>query len=761
MATVKTPDSTHTSAESSSNFSVGGPAEASSVKLGSEAWTAEVGLSASESARAEKELGRALNPLELAIVTTLWSEREAQKTARAYTRRLSSGGAHVLRVSSHGAGALDLGGGLAAVVSVVSAVHGDVGSAAVSTADEALRNVLAAGAAPLGLLDAVRLGDTDAPATARDLRALGAELGAYVRSADTRVVGGELRFDSRHRAPPIVQSCAVGVVRAESLVPARATGLGNTLVLVDRVDHAEPGAPAAHDKDQHAARLVKAVLAAYRTGSVEGALAVGAGGVAVAAARLAQAGETGAELDLDALAQGQDALAQGQDGSAAGLLTRGGLGQLVLVVRKGRDDALVAQLAERGVSARVVGRVTNTGRLVCKATAPKAATSKAGAADAKQAVIADLPVGLLVQQVPSYERPLAPAAIDARSPEVTLRRNEDAESELVRVLGSCNVGSREWLLRRLEGAARPGAGPAGDATVIALPGDEEGAEPRLLAISVDANHRMLELAPRHGAAMAVAECARNLVCVGAEPVGLAHGLCFGSPDAPSTGHELSEAIDGLNDACVALKLPIVSGHVAHAGVAMVGAPTVAVVGQLRAPGDRLGMGFGRQADMVALLGSSGAGNLSGSELAVSRSGEVRGELAGLDLAAEVKLQRVVLELARDRLLSSAHDVSDGGLGVALAECCIAGRIGCSVELPRGDAPLAALFHEEPSRVVVSFPPEKRAKVQERCTQLGVPFSLLGFVGGDTLEIEDVLDIPVQVLAESHARALERIVQDQA
>jgi phosphoribosylformylglycinamidine synthase subunit PurL len=754
MATVKTPDSTHSSSENSSNSSVGGPSEASSVQLGSPASTEELGLSASESARAEKELGRALNALELAIVATLWSEREAQKTARAHTRRLSSGGAHVLRVSSHGAGALDLGGGLAAVVSVVSAVQGDVGSAAVSTADEALRNVLAAGASPLGLLDAVRLGDTDAPATARDLRALGAELGAYVRGADTRVVGGELRFDGRHRAPPIVQSCAVGVVRAESLVPARATGLGNTLVLVGRGEPGAGSASAEHEKDQHAARLVKAVLAAYRTGSVEGALAIGAGGVAVAAARLAHGGETGIELDLDALASGHDA-------SPASLLTRGGLGQLVLVVRKGRDDALVAQLAERGVSARVVGRVTNTARLVCKATATKAASTKAGAADAKQAVIADLPVGLLVQQVPSYERPLAPAAIDARSPEVTLRRNEDAESELVRVLGSCNVGSREWLLRRLEGAARPGAGPAGDATIIALPGEEEGAEPRLIAISVDANHRMLELAPRHGAAMAVAECARNLVCVGAEPVGLAHGLCFGSPDAPSTGHELSEAIDGLNDACVALKLPIVSGHVAHAGVAMVGAPTVAVVGQLRAPGDRLGMGFGRQADMVALVGSSGAGNLSGSELAVSRSGEVRGELAGLDLAAEVKLQRVVLELARDRLLSSAHDVSDGGLGVALAECCIAGRIGCSVELPPGDAPLAALFHEEPSRVVVSFPPEKRAKVQERCTQLGVPFSLLGFVGGDTLEIEDVLDIPVQVLAESHARALERIVQDES
>jgi phosphoribosylformylglycinamidine synthase len=180
---------------------------------------------------------------------------------------------------------------------------------------------------------------------------------------------------------------------------------------------------------------------------------------------------------------------------------------------------------------------------------------------------------------------------------------------------------------------------------------------------------------------------------------------------------------------------------------------------LRDPADRVGIGFGRQADMIALLGAQGSGNLAGSELAFSR-GLASGASPVLDLAAEVKLQRAVLELARERLLSSAHDVSDGGVGVALAESCIAGRIGCSIELPSigGASTLQALFHEEPSRVLVSFPPENRAKVQERCTALGVPFELLGFVGGDTLEIEDLVDVPVQVLTESHVRALDRLVE---
>jgi phosphoribosylformylglycinamidine (FGAM) synthase-like enzyme len=730
MATVKTPDT--------KAASPGGPADVTAELL------QELGLTDAENTRAAKELGRLPNELETRILGALWSEREAQKTARAHTRRLSTGGAHVLRAAAQGAGAVDLGGGLAAVVAVVSTSDTDAGRGAVQTADEALRQVLATGARPLGLLDAVRLGETDAPATAKALRAIAADLGAYVRSADTRVVGGDLRFDARQGEAALVQSCAVGVVRAETLVPARATGLGNTLVLVEGMD-TDPEQAAAGERDHRAAKLVDSCLAAYRTGSVEGAVAVGPSGIAAAAVRLAQAGETGVELDLEALALG------GGHGRPAAALFGNGYGQVLLVVRKGREDAVVPQLNERGVRARAVGRVTNTGRVVCKV---------ASVGDGKQQAIAELPVALLTQQAPSYERPISAASVDTRAPEITLGRKEDAESELVRVLGSCNVGSREWLLKRLEGSSRAQAGSPGDATVLTVPAqDDDPTATRTLAVSVDASHRLMELDPRLGAAMSVAECARNLVCVGAEPIGVAHGLAFGAADAPSTAHQLSEAIEGLNDACIALKLPMVAGQVLLSSTNALATPTVAVVGQLRDPADRLGMGFGRQADMVALLGATGTGNFAGSELAVSRSGEVRGQPGPIDLAAEVKLQRAVLDLARDRLLSSAHDVSDGGVGVALAECCIAGRIGCSVELPAGQEPLSALFHEEPSRIIVSFPPEKRAKVQERCTALGVPFALLGFVGGDTLEVEEVLDVPVQVLAESHARALERIVQD--
>jgi phosphoribosylformylglycinamidine synthase subunit PurL len=711
------------------------------------------GLRDTELARAVQELGRNLTHAELGIISLLWSEREAQKSAKSHTKRLPAGGPHTVSTQGHAAGAIELGGGLCAVVALSTSQAADSGQAATTSAGHALRSVLATGARPLALLDSVHLGAPERPNTASALRDLAAKLGAYTRDAGVPVIGGNLQFDKRYEEHPLIQSVALGVARCEALVPAQATGLGNTIVFVG----AQPAPQRAADERADAAapdafaqrRLTDACLAIFRLGSVAGACAIGPAGLAGAVVRLAQNGETGIEIDLDAVPRKAPGVAPFET------LCAEGSEQLLLVVGKGREDSVMKALGEHDIEAQTVGRVTNTGRLVCKATV-----------EGKQAVVADLPVTLLTRDAPVYEPPLKAASPDARSPELNLKRNEDAESELVRLLGSSNVGSREWLVRRLEPSAR-GAAPAaapkggpGDAAIIQLPAEEDLGGGRQLAISVDGNARCLALDPRQGAAMAIAECARNVVCVGAEPLGLAHGLSLADASQASTIWRLSEAIDGMHDACLALKLPVLTGAVSLGGQEAPGTPTVAVLGVLRDPADRLGIGFVRQADMVALIGALGSGNLSGSELAISRSGALTGTSPALDLGAEVKLQRAVLELARERLLSSAHDVSDGGLGVALAECCIAGRLGCSIELPaiKGADALQALFHEEPSRVVVSFPPEHRVKVQERCSALGVPFQLLGFVGGDTLEIADLLEVPVQVLGESHVRALDRIVE---
>ena len=707
-----------------------------------------LGLVDSELARAHKELGRSLSHAELGVLGVMWSEREAQKSSRAQTKRLPSGGSHTVPAVGHSVGALDIGDGQCVVISLSGGEGDDPGQAAVQSVGHALRSVLAAGAKPVALLDAVHLGAADAPDTAEALRNLAQRLGAYTRDVGVPVVGGNLQFDKRYQGDSLVQTIAVGLARSDQLIEGRATGLGNTLLFVGTQLAPSSEADAGDAFAQR--RLSDACAAVFRSGSVEGAGAVGPSGLAAAALRLAQNGETGIELDLDAVPR------KAADMTPCDALCAQGREQLLLVVRKGREEAVIKSLSQFDVEAQIVGRVTNTGRLVCKGTV---AQSKG---EPKQLVVADLPVALLTRDAPFYERPLKPTTTDSEAPEVTLKRNEDAESELVRLLGSSNVGSREWLLRKLEAATRaPSAtkNVSGDAAVVALPADDEGGSERLFALAIDGNARCVALNARQGSAMTVAECARNLVCVGAEPLGMAHGLSLADASEPHSAFQLAEAVEGIHDASLALKLPVLTGGVSFGSASAPLTPSIAVFGVLRDPADRLGIGFGRQADMVALLGAQGGGNLAGSELAISR-GLLSGASPTLDLAAEVKLQRAVLELSRERLLSSAHDVSDGGLGVALAESCIAGRIGCSIELPaiEGASVLQALFHEEPSRVLVSFPPEHRAKVQERCTALGVPFELLGFVGGDTLEIEDVVDVPVQVLTESHVRALDRLVE---
>ena len=728
-----------------------------------------LGLTDAELLRAHKELGRTLTHAELSVLAQLWSEVESQKSSRSHTHRLPTTGPHVLRGLSDAAGALDLGDGFCAVVGLgrvrlETGNQAGASSGASLSAGDALRDVIALGAKPLALLDSVRLGAADEDATAKALQGLAETLGAYARDVGVPVVGGDLKFERRYGQQPLVQLIALGVVRTDAAVESRATGLGNTIVCVgtpaaleaDGSDEktAQTDAKTAATHDALALkRLADACLAAFRLGSVEGAHAVGAAGVAGAALRLAEGGSTGIELDLDAIHR------HASSARPSDLLCAAGGQRMLLVVKKGREDTVLEAFRSHELDARVIGRVTNTERLVCKATAEQ-----------KQIVVFDLPVALLTKDAPSYERPSKAVQIDPTKPEITLKRNEDVESELSRLLGSANVGSRDWLLRRLEtGKSSVTKGPVGDAVVLRATLDEgprgtatENAPEKFVAVAVDGNARYLELDPRQGAAMAVAECARNLVCVGAEPLGLAHSLTLGSSDQPETMYRLSSAVDGIRDACLSLKLPVIASSITLSALDLPNTPVIAVVGQLRNASERIGMGFGRQADTVALLGNAGAGNIAGSELVAAREPSVRGAALTLDLGAEVKLQRAVLELARDKLLSSAHDVSEGGLGVALAECCIAGRIGCSVELPANAAgvdSLHQLFHEEPSRIVVSFPPEQRAKVQERCTALGVPFQFLGFVGGDTLEIEDVLEVPVQVLAESHSRALERLVSE--
>jgi phosphoribosylformylglycinamidine synthase len=361
-------------------------------------------------------------------------------------------------------------------------------------------------------------------------------------------------------------------------------------------------------------------------------------------------------------------------------------------------------------------------------------------------VAADIPVGVLTDDAPVYDRPRkrGPAPVDVAVPEST-----EPDKDLLALLASPNIGSRAWIWRQYDHIVRGGTvvRPGSDAGVVRVPCERDGKTVmKHLAFAVDCNGRFVELAPEEGAKMAIAEVCRNLVCAGAEPIGITDCLNFASPEEPTTMDVFARAIDGLAEACRALDVPIVSGNVslynetsdAAGRHPILPTPGVAAVGLVSDEKDILTQSFRGEGDVIVLLGEAGdpaqnGGGLGGSEYQSAKAGRLGGPAPRIDLEAEKKLQRLVLDLARAHVLSSAHDVSDGGIAVALAECCTTSQdgtlVGAHVTLPAaasGTTPIAAtLFGEAPSRIIVSMPKDRADDVMARARNAGVPARQLG------------------------------------
>jgi phosphoribosylformylglycinamidine synthase len=446
---------------------------------------------------------------------------------------------------------------------------------------------------------------------------------------------------------------------------------------------------------------------------------------------------------------------------------------MLMVAKPGREQEVVAICEKWDLDYAVVGRVTDTGRFVCKATPGYDPLEPRVPRDPQ--VFVDIPVGALTDDAPVYDRPQEepPPVGDVGAPLPDLERL-DLAATLVRVVGSPNVGSRQWIWRQYDHIVRDGTvfrPGQSDAAVIRVfcPREDGDAElkdalVKYLALSVDCNGRFVQLHPHDGAAMAVAECARNVVCSGAEPLGLTDCLNFGSPQNKHTMWRFARAIEGLRDACVALGVPIVSGNVSlyneTEGRPILPTPSVAIVGQLASPEDRVGLAFAVPGDAVVHLGAPSRGNLGGSELRTLLTGAVGGTPQRIDLDAEARLQRAMLAMARAHVVRSAHDVSEGGLAVCLVESAIAGGLGCRVRLPSGSdaVPVAArLFGEEPSRIVLSLAKEDVGRARALAEQHGVPFEVIGEVGGNTVAVEGACEVEVSRLMDAHHRCLEPIV----
>ncbi len=754
-----------------------------------EALAKEFGLNAEEYARAIASLGRQPTYAELGVISVMWSEHCSYKSSRVHLARLPTEGPQVVQGPGENAGAVDIGDGFCAVFKMESHNHPsyiEPYQGAATGVGGILRDVFTMGARPIASMNSLRFGRADHPKTPHLLRGVVAGIGGYGNCIGVPTVGGEVQFDASYDGNILVNAFTVGIARSEELFFGVASGVGNAVMYVgartgrDGI-HGATMASAEFAEDTETQRptmqvgdpfmeklLLEACLEIFASDCLEGVQDMGAAGLTSSSIEMAARAGTGLELDLDAIPRRTEKLTPYE------MLLSESQERMLMVAKPGREQEVFDACAKWDLEVAIVGRVTDTGRFICKATPGYDPLDDASPRPAPEVVV-DLPLGMLADEAPKYDRPQKEPAMTSRTTlemtpvSIAPGGKVDVQKELLGLLGSPNIGSRRWIWRQFDHVVRDGTivGPGqGDAAVVRAFCEHEGKTiEKFLALSVDCNGRHVELDPFAGAAMAVAECARNITCVGGLPLALTDCLNFGNPEVPETMWRIARAIDGLAAACRALSVPVVSGNVSlyneTDGRPILPTPTVAIVGQLEDVAHRLTLGFRREGDLVAHLGVPSRGALGGSEWHTQKQGRVAGECVGIDLDAELRLQGLMHTLAKAGLLASAHDVSDGGLGVCLAESCIEGRIGARVRLPEGSAGPAEttdlLFSEEPSRVVVSFSDDHRAEVERLAREASVPIAVLGLVGGGALDLDGVAVVPVTALADAHRAALDAIV----
>jgi phosphoribosylformylglycinamidine synthase len=723
----------------------------------------------------------------------MFSEHCSYKSSRVHLRRLPTKGPRVIQGPGENAGVVDIGDGLAAVFKMESHNHPsfiEPHQGAATGVGGILRDVFTMGARPIASLDSLRFGRPDHPRTAELLRGVVGGIGGYGNCIGVPTVGGELQFDARYDGNILVNAFTCGIVRADAIFYGRASGVGNKILYIGAKTGRDGihGATMASDEfsDERGARpkmrttmqvgdpfmgklLLEACLELFAAGVLEGIQDMGAAGLTSSSVEMAGRAGNGVRIDLDRVPRRAKAMTPYE------ILLSESQERMLLVAKPGFEDRVLAICKRWDLDAAVIGEVTDTRRWVVVATPGYDPLADAPSSPAP-IVVCDIPVGALTDDAPAYDRPRAaatpPAALDAAS----IPSPVDLGKELLDLVGSPNVGSRAWVWRQYDQIVRGGtqARPGSDAGVVRVRTvvGEKSIE-KTLAFAADCNGRMCELDAFTGGAMAVAEVCRNLVCSGAEPVGITDCLNFGNPERPEVMESFARAVDGIAAACQKLGVPIVSGNVSlyneTDGKAILPTPTVAAVGLAASPADVVTSAFRGAGDAVLLLGcaaTSGAAALAGSEWLVARTGALRGSAPAIDLDAEARLQKLVLELARARLLQSAHDVSDGGLAACLAECCTVApeRFGARIELraegTKVDA-LAVLFGEAASRVVVSTRTDAVDRVLQLAAAAGVPATRIGDTGGDALAISapplGSLSVPLVELALRRESCLRQIV----
>ena len=728
------------------------------------------GLSDDEYQRILGHLDRTPTFEELGVFSVMWSEHCSYKSSRVYLRKLPTSGPRVLQGPGENAGGIDIGGGMAAIFKIESHNHPsyiEPYQGAATGVGGILRDIFTMGARPVANMDSLHFGRPDHEKTPFLLGGVVGGIGGYGNSVGVATVGGETHFDSGYDGNILVNAFTLGIVKRDRIFRARAAGTGNPILYIgsktgrdgihgasllassEFKEESEQMKPTVQVGDPFTENLlIEACLEIMETTELVAIQDMGAAGLTSSSVEMAARGGVGILLNLDRVPLRDASLTPYE------MLLSESQERMLAVAHKGGEEAIAAVCRKWGLECVVVGEVTEDGRL---------------RATYRGREVVSIPVGALTDDAPVYERPVRepnetadygswrPGPLDLSA----IRDAKDLSAELLALLGSPNLSSRRWIYEQYDSyvGANTVIHPGGDAAVIRVRETGGG-----LAMKTDCNARWVALDPYVGTQHAVAEAARNVAVTGARPAAVTNCLNFGSPEKPEVMWQFARAVEGMADACRFFETPVVSGNVSFyndtLGRSIPPTPVIGMVGLVADANRTATIGFSAKGQVIYLLGG-GKPTLAGSEYLMFRH-RLAGEAPpDIDLTGERALCRVLADVIGQGIVRTAHDVSDGGLAVALAEMCLAGTgVGCDVEIEVADRTDNALFGESGCRALVAVDAAKAAALESAASKGRVPLRRLGTTGGTRLRIRVLgkagrapISVPVASLRDPWEAAL--------
>ncbi|MBI4534757.1 MAG: phosphoribosylformylglycinamidine synthase subunit PurL [Ignavibacteriae bacterium] len=726
----------------------------------------EHGLTEEEYSRILEILGRIPTYTELGIYSVMWSEHCSYKNSIAVLETLPrSGGRLLVSAGEENAGLVDIGDGLAVAFKIESHNHPSAVEpyqGAATGVGGIMRDIFTMGARPIAALNSLRFGELDSPRTKYLFKGVVKGIGDYGNSFGVPTVAGEVYFEPCYEENPLVNAMAVGLVKHGEWASAVAKGSGNPVMIVgsatgrdgihgatfaseEITSESESRRPSVQVGDPFTEKLLlEASLEAIRSGYLVGIQDMGAAGITCSTSEMSARGKSGMRINLDRIPRRELGM------SAYELMLSESQERMLVVVKRGHEEDVAKIFSKWDVQAEIIGEVTDNDRLVVWY---------------EDEIVADVPAESLVLGggAPVYTR-------EAREPEylretrafdpASLPVPTNMNAILLDLVGSPNIASKRWVYEQYDGMVRTNSVvlSEADAAVCFIKGSLKG-----LALKVDCNSRYVYLNPQLGGMIAVAEAARNVVCTGAIPLAITNCLNFGNPYKPEVYWQFKEAVRGIGEACRALNTPVTGGNVSFYNESPSGSvyptPVIGMLGLVEDVTAAVTATFKNEGDLIVLIGSPTTGHVGGSEYLAVAYHTVAGDAPPIDLDCERRLQQCCLDAIGQNLLKSAHDCSEGGLAVAVAECCIISRnsfLGAEIFFREnhGREDLK-LFGEDQSRIVVTIEERNLPRVLELTEAHNIPMQVIGTVGGSRLRINDSVDLMTEAIAERYEGSLSR------